>query len=71
MGGKIAQKWRDAIADEIMNFLKCNAWKKVPMSQVCTEECKLVPTKIVFKIKHEHNGTSCIRHESGSRISSQ
>jgi len=27
------------------------------MSQVQNEECKLVPTKMVFKIKHEQNGT--------------
>jgi len=34
LAGRDADKWREAIANEIMNFLKWKAWKKVPMSQV-------------------------------------
>jgi len=40
-----------------MNFLKRDAWKKVPLSQVIAEGRRPVPTKTVFKIKHEHDGT--------------
>jgi len=38
LAGRYADKWREAIANEIMNFLKQNAWKKVPMSQVLREK---------------------------------
>jgi len=57
LSGEDAARWKVAISEEIMNFLKWDAWKKVPMSQVCSKGCKPVPTKTVFKIKHEHNGT--------------
>ncbi len=30
--------WKEAIANKIMNFIKPNAWKKVPMSQVLREK---------------------------------
>jgi len=33
-----ADKWRKAIANKIMNFLKWNAWKKVFMSQALREK---------------------------------
>jgi len=28
------EKWKEALASEILNFLKCDAWRRVPMSQV-------------------------------------
>jgi len=34
LAGRDADKWREAIANKIMSFLKWNAWKKVHMSQV-------------------------------------
>ena len=53
LAGRDADKWREAIANEIMNFLKQNAWKKVPMSQVLREKRVAIPTKLVFKVKDE------------------
>jgi len=35
---KDPDKWRENIANEIMNFLKWNEWKKVSMSQVLREK---------------------------------
>jgi len=29
-----AEKWKEALASKILNFLKCDAWRTVPMSQV-------------------------------------
>jgi len=55
--GPDADSWKAAISNEIMNFLRCDAWKKVPMSQVQSKGCKPVPTKTLFKIKHEQDGT--------------
>jgi len=52
-----ADKWREAIANKIMNFLKQDAWKKVPMSQVHRERRVAIPTKPVFKIKDKQNGS--------------
>jgi len=46
-----------AIAKEIMNLFKRNAWWKVPMSQVHDEGQKPVPTKPMFKIKDKQDGT--------------
>jgi len=50
-----------AIAREIMNFLKRNAWQKVPMSQVRDKGQKPIPAKPVFKIKDKQDGTKCYK----------
>ena len=34
LNGRDAEQWKDAIADEILNFLRQDAWKRVPMEQV-------------------------------------
>jgi len=52
-----ADKWREAIANKIMNFLKQDAWKKVPMSQVHRERRVAIPTKPVYKIKDKQDGS--------------
>jgi hypothetical protein len=49
--------WTASVSGEIMNFLKRDAWKKVPMKQVLAEGRKPTPTKIIFKVKSEQNGT--------------
>jgi len=50
-------KWRKTIANKIMNFLKWDAWKKVPMSQVHRGRRVAIPTKPVFKIKDKQDGS--------------
>ncbi len=52
-----AEKWKEALASEILNFLKRDAWRRVPMSQVLWEGWKAIPTKPVFKIKNEQDGS--------------
>jgi len=52
-----ADKWKEAIVNKIMNFLKQNAWKKVPMSQVLRKKRVTIPTESVFKIKDEQDGS--------------
>jgi len=56
LAGRDTNKWREAMANKIMNFLKQNAWKKVPMSQVHRERRMAIPTKLVFKIKDKQDG---------------
>jgi len=56
LAGRYTEKWREAIANEIMNFLKQNTWKRVPMSQVLREKRVVIPTKPIFKIKDEQDG---------------
>jgi len=51
--------WKAAISNEIMNFLHCNAWKKVPMTQVQNEGYKPVPTKMVFKTIQKNGMQRC------------
>jgi len=52
-----AEKWKEALASKILNFLKSDAWRRVPMSQVLSEGWKAIPTKPVFKIKNEQEGS--------------
>jgi len=42
--GPDSKRWKVTIANEIMNFLKQDAWKKVPLSQVIAEGHRPVPT---------------------------
>jgi len=51
------EKWKEALATEILNFLKRDAWRRVPMLQVLSEGWKAIPTKPVFKIKNEQDGS--------------
>jgi len=32
-----AEKWKEALVSKILNFLKCDAWKRVPILQVLQE----------------------------------
>jgi len=57
LSGPDAEQWQAAIVEEIMNFLKRNAWQRVPMLQVW----KPIPTKPRFKIKDEQDGTKCYK----------
>ncbi len=57
LAGRDADKWREAIANKIINFLKQNAWKKVSMSQVLRERRAAIPTKLLFKIKDKQDGS--------------
>jgi Reverse transcriptase (RNA-dependent DNA polymerase) len=52
-----ADKWRESIGDEINNFQKRNAWKLFPMSKLREEGRIPIPTKTVFKIKDEQDGS--------------
>jgi len=52
LSGEDAPKWKVAIANKIINFLKQDAWEKVPMSQVQAKGHRPIPMKTVFKIKH-------------------
>ncbi len=52
-----AEKWKEALVSKILNFLKHDAWRKVPMSQVLREGQKAIPTKPVFKIKNKQDGS--------------
>jgi len=65
LSGPDAEQWQAAIVEEIMNFLKRNAWQRVPMSQVCDEGQKPIPTKPMFKIKDEQDGTKCYKVQIG------
>jgi len=51
------EKWKKALASKILNFLKHDAWRRVPMSQVVREGWKAIPTKPVFKIKSDQDGS--------------
>jgi len=51
------EKWKEALASKILNFLKHDAWRRVPMSQVLREGRKAIPTKPVFKIKNKQDGS--------------
>jgi hypothetical protein len=58
LSGPKKEEWLKSCAAEVMNFLNRDAWKKVPMSQLQTEGRKPIPTKIIFKVKHEHDGST-------------
>jgi hypothetical protein len=57
LSGPKAAEWEESIKYEINNFLKRDAWKKIPLSQVQAEGRKPIRTKTVFKIKDEQDGT--------------
>jgi len=38
-----AEKWKEALASKILNFLKRDAWRRVPMLQVLREGRKKKP----------------------------
>jgi len=57
LSGRDAERWRASIAQEIMNFLRRKAWRKVPMSQVRNEGRIPISSKPVFKIKDEQDGS--------------
>jgi len=52
-----AEKWKEALASKILNFLKRDAWRRVPMLQVLREGQKAIPTKPAFKIKNKQDGS--------------
>jgi transposase InsO family protein len=54
--GPDRMKWIIAAKKEIENFLKRDAWKKVPLS-VLKQGQRPISTKWVFKVKNEHDGT--------------
>jgi hypothetical protein len=55
--GDKASEWKESIQAEINNFIKRDAWKKVPTSQIIAEGRKPIRTKTVFKVKDEQDGT--------------
>jgi hypothetical protein len=61
LSGPKAVEWEESIKDEINNFLKRDAWKKVPLSQVQAEGRKPIRTKTVFKIKDKQDGTKRLK----------
>jgi hypothetical protein len=55
--GEDSEEWKISMSGEVMNFLRRGAWKKVPKAQVLREGRKATPTKIIFKVKDEQDGT--------------
>ena len=57
VNGPNGAEWRDATIKEIMNFINRGAWKKVSKEEVKQMGRKPIPSKLVFKTKHEHDGS--------------
>ncbi len=57
LGTRDMEEWKEALTNEILNFLEHEAWRRVPMSQVLSEGQKAIPMKPVFKIKDEQDGS--------------
>ena len=49
--------WMRVITPEFNNYLKCGAWKFVPIENVKNSGRRLIPTKMVFKKKDEIDGS--------------
>lgn len=62
MNGPEKEKWSVAIRSEIMNFKDRNAWTTRNRADVIAAGRNIVGTKIVFKVKTEHDGST--RHKS-------
>jgi len=56
MSSRDADWLRETIADEIMNCLKRDEWRKVSTKQVLSENKKISMTT-VYKIKEEQDGS--------------
>jgi hypothetical protein len=55
--GEYRDKWIPAIASELMNFIKRGGWKKVPRIMASEMGKTIIPTKWVFKVKDEPDGS--------------
>ena len=49
--------WLKSMTSEFNNFISRGAWQFVPMSEVKTKGRKVIPTKLVFKLKDEIDGS--------------
>jgi len=57
LGRRDMEKWKEALTNKNLNFLKHDTCKRVPMSQVLSEGWKAIPMKPMFKIKDEQDGS--------------
>ena len=49
--------WLKSMTSEFNNFISRGAWQFVPMSEVKAKGRKVIPTKLVFKLKDEIDGS--------------
>ena len=49
--------WLKSMTSEFNNFISRGAWQFVPMSEVKVKGRKVIPTKLVFKLKDETDGS--------------
>jgi len=49
--------WIKSMTAEFNNFLSRDAWKFVPLQKVIDKGRKAIPTKLVFKLKDEIDGS--------------
>ena len=55
--GEHKEWWTKSICAEFNNFLTRTAWKFVPLKEVLDQGRRVIPTKLVFKLKDESDGS--------------
>ena len=55
--GEHKEWWTKSICAEFNNFLTRTAWKFVPLEEVLDQGRRVIPTKLVFKLKDESDGS--------------